>query len=149
VAGEPAAGGTAPGVPATDGPPTASALPTGPTPAGAAPRAPKQPQARPSSARPTPTERRTTASAPRTVLLGPSDSGGLWQIADAYCKARDRESYTQPGQQGDGRWWCWRWGAPPAEVDMTAACRGRYGDGAFAKASNRNDPYSWRCYRTT
>ncbi|GFJ93060.1 hypothetical protein Prum_067020 [Phytohabitans rumicis] len=100
-------------------------------------------------ARSSPTPRRTTAAPPREpVLLGPSDSGQLWGITDAWCKQRDRDSYVQPGQQGDGRWWCFRWGVPPTTVDMNAACRIRYGSSAFAQTSNGRDPNAWRCYRS-
>ncbi len=32
-------------------------------------------------------------------------------------------------------------------IDTNEACRWQYGSGAYARASNWSDPYSWRCYR--
>lgn len=32
-------------------------------------------------------------------------------------------------------------------IDLSRACREQYGRGAYAEFSNREDAYSWRCYR--
>jgi hypothetical protein len=124
--------------------PTVRTSPT-PAPSSAKPKPPATP--RQPVARTSPTPRRTTAAPADPVLLGPTDTGQLWGITDAWCKARDRDSYVQPGQQSDGRWWCLRWGTQPTTVDMNAACRIRYGNGAFAQTTNSRDPYAWRCYK--
>jgi hypothetical protein len=32
-------------------------------------------------------------------------------------------------------------------VDMDVACRDTYDSGAYARTSNPDDAYAWRCYR--
>ena len=32
-------------------------------------------------------------------------------------------------------------------INLNSQCVAQYGSGAYAKYSNFNDPYSWRCYR--
>ncbi|MDQ7905300.1 hypothetical protein RB614_12275 [Phytohabitans sp. ZYX-F-186] len=136
------------------GPPT-SAAPT-------APAAPSRTPARAGTTRP-PAVRTTAPAPPRTtapaaapprapVALGPEGGPmGLWQMLRDYCARtheRDAEAQLRNGTgQAEDNWEC-RWERRGRQlIDMHGACRGRYGSVAFAQFSNRNDAFSWHCYR--
>lgn len=107
-------------------------------------RSSTQPSRKP-SARPRPSK--TTAAAP--VLLGPADDRQLWGMLSRYC-AEVHDSHEAQLRSGtspaEGNWECRRRG-PDVLIDMTAACRHGYGSAAFARYSDRNNAFSWRCYR--
>lgn len=137
---------------------TAPAPTTPPAPTGTRTAKPSPSQSKPTptrtTTRPAP-ERTTTTKPPSTTkpapsgptLLGPDDDGERWRMTDRYCKRFGQEWYSQPGQRGDGNWYCVAWNRMPARVDMDAACRITYGNGAFARTTNDRDPQAWRCYR--
>lgn len=158
----------------TSGDPFAAPPPVSPSAGGASSPVPDEPAGPPTSAAPatTPTPsptpsktrrpaRTTPPAAPRTTApagaapraptaLGP-DGGpvGLWQMLREYCQRTygTNEAQLRHGTgQAENNWECRRPG-PDALIDMNAACRGRYGSGAFAQFSDRNDAFSWRCYR--
>ncbi|MEJ3745906.1 hypothetical protein WEI85_21765 [Actinomycetes bacterium KLBMP 9797] len=143
-----------PEMPATTTPPTTAGTPTA-APPSASPSPPKPAPSR-TTRKPAPERTATTTRpapstqpAPSTpTLLGPNDDDGRWRMTDRYCKRMGQEWYSQPGQRGDGNWYCVAWNRTPARVDMDTACRITYGTGAFAQASNSRDPQSWRCYRS-
>lgn len=104
-----------------------------------------------------PAPRRTTAApappaaAPRApVAVGPDGGGmGLWQMLREYCTATygTNEAQLRHGTaQAENNWECRRRGDNPL-IDMNAACRREYGGAAFAQYANRDDAFSWRCYR--
>lgn len=149
----PPAGGTASPVPEESaGPPTSAAPSATPSPSPTPSRTGAQ--RRPATRTTSPTPRRTTpppAAAPRApVLLGPSGGAmGLWQMLREYCE-RTYDTWEAQLRFGTGQaennWECRRRGENPL-IDMNAACRGEYGSGAFAQFSNRQDAFSWQCYR--
>ncbi|MGW3809963.1 hypothetical protein [Micromonospora sp. NPDC005113] len=97
------------------------------------------PSATPTSTAATPTP--TRSSGP--ILLGPSSSRGVANMAQRYC---DRYTGGSADPRNDGRWQCV--GLLSASlVDMDVACRDAYDSGAYARTSNPGDPYAWRCYR--
>jgi hypothetical protein len=149
--------------PAEIAPPEASTTATTPEESAAAPSLTPSPsgskaaaQRRPASRTTSPTPRRTTAApaapaAPRAaVALGPDGGGmGLWQMLRGYCEAtyQTNEAQLRYGTaQAEDNWECRRRGGNPL-IDMNAACRRVYGSVAFAQYSNRNDAFSWHCYR--
>ncbi|WP_173153522.1 hypothetical protein [Phytohabitans suffuscus] len=74
---------------------------------------------------------------------------GLWQMLREYCERtyRTNEAQLRHGTgQAENNWECRRRGEDPL-IDMNAACRGRYGSAAFAQFSNRDDAFSWHCFR--
>ncbi|BCB83286.1 hypothetical protein Psuf_005990 [Phytohabitans suffuscus] len=109
-----------------------------------------------------PAVRTTAPAAPRTtaapaaaapkapVALGPEGGPvGLWQMLREYCERtyRTNEAQLRHGTgQAENNWECRRRGEDPL-IDMNAACRGRYGSAAFAQFSNRDDAFSWHCFR--
>jgi hypothetical protein len=146
-----AAGGTPSSVPdKSAGPPTSAAPAATPSPSPTPSRAGAQ--RRPAA--------RTTSAAPRTtapaavpeppVALGPSGGPmGLWQMLREYCE-RTYDTWEAQLRYGTGQaednWECRRRGEDPL-IDMHAACRSRYGSVAFAQFSDRNDAFSWHCFR--
>jgi hypothetical protein len=145
--------GSAPAfVPEADGPQT-SAAPTA-TAASPSPSRSKAGAQRRPAVRTSPTRSRAAppaGAAPKApVALGP-DGGpmGLWQMLREYCEDRydTWEAQLRHGTgQAENNWECRRHGENPL-IDMHAACRGRYGSVAFAQFANRNDAFSWHCYR--
>jgi hypothetical protein len=99
------------------------------------------PSATPTPTPAVPTPAQTQSSGP--VLLGPSSNRGAANMVQQYC---DRHSGGSADPRNDGRWQCTRL-LSASVVDMDAACRDRYGLGAYAQTSNPGDPYAWRCYR--
>lgn len=88
---------------------------------------------------------------PSPALLGPSDVRGLGSLLNAYCQQRyDRfAAPTRPWRDSgaERNWACLRRRSPDViMIDMTDACRFRYGRGAAARFLDARDPYSWRCY---
>ncbi|WP_328421581.1 hypothetical protein OG470_06020 [Micromonospora sp. NBC_00389] len=92
---------------------------------------------KPTVATPTPTQN----AGP--VLLGPSSSRGVANMVQRYC---DRHTGGSADSRNDGRWQCTRL-LSASIVDMDVACRDTYESGAYARTSNPDDPYAWRCYR--
>lgn len=126
--------------------------------------APDEPTAPPATqtpsgppATPSPAASRTTANpsvvrtTPRRspVLLGPATTSALYDMLRNYCVAQygSRDAQLRTGTSpAEGNWEC----QVPREnplIDMTAACRGTYGNTAFAAYLDQNDAFSWRCYR--
>jgi hypothetical protein len=98
------------------------------------------------SATPTPTPTGATPTptrSPGPALLGPSSSRGVANMAQRYC---DRYTGGSADPRNDGRWQCTRL-LSASIVDMDVACRDTYDSGAYARTSNPDDPYAWRCYR--
>ncbi|MFE9201169.1 hypothetical protein [Micromonospora sp. NPDC007230] len=93
------------------------------------------------SATPSVAPTQTQSSSP--VLLGPSSSRGVTNMAQRYC---DRYTGGSAEARNDGRWQCTRL-LSASIVDMDVACRDTYDSGAYARTSNPGDPYAWRCYR--
>ncbi|MFE9658206.1 hypothetical protein [Micromonospora sp. NPDC006431] len=92
-------------------------------------------------ATPSVTPTQTPSSGP--VLLGPSSSRGVANMAQRYC---DRYTGGSAEARNDGRWQCTKL-LSASIVDMGIACRDTYDSGAYARTSNPGDPYAWRCYR--
>jgi hypothetical protein len=135
-----------PAAPPTSAAPTATASPTA-SKAGS--------QRRPASRTTSPTARRTTAPPPAAAPRAPAAVGpdggamGLWGMLRDYCEDiyRTDEAQLRHGTgQAENNWECRRRGENPL-IDMQAACRREYGSAAFARFSNRDDAFSWRCYR--
>ncbi|GAA4440500.1 hypothetical protein [Phytohabitans houttuyneae] len=147
----PPAGSTSSPVPdGSAGPPTSAAPSATPSPS---PTPSKVDTPRRTTARTTAPARRTTAppaAAKAPVAVGPDGGAfGLWQLLREYCERtyRTDEAQLRYGTgQAENNWECRLRGDDPL-IDMSAACRGRYGAAAFAQFSNRNDAFSWHCYR--
>ncbi|WP_139307366.1 hypothetical protein [Micromonospora pattaloongensis] len=108
------------------------------------------PTVRASTVRPTP--RRTPSSTPprRPALLGPASGQELFGMLNDYCRSRSPRSraWLRDWQgAAENNWHCRERDRPEQMIDMTAACVQRYGKGAVARYTNRNDATSWRCYR--
>ncbi|MFC0531993.1 hypothetical protein [Phytohabitans kaempferiae] len=140
-----------PDAPPTSAAPTATATTPAPSPSVAATT--RRPAVRTSG--PTPPPPTTAAPSPAPprapVALGP-DGGwlGLWQMLREYCdrQYRTREAQLRHGTgRAENNWECRREGADDPLIDMSAACKLRYGGVAFAQFSDRDDAFSWRCYR--
>jgi len=147
----PAAGGTTSGVPETAAGPSTSPSPSAsvsPTRERAKPPVTRRPTTRSSS--PTPPRTTPPAAAKAPVALGPDGGAmGLWMMLREYCRSahNTREAQLRHGTgQAENNWECRRQGEDPL-IDMTAACRRQYGSVAFAQFSNRNDAFSWHCFR--
>ncbi|WP_346536721.1 hypothetical protein [Micromonospora sp. DPT] len=144
--GKPVTLGEIPSMSPSSAAPGGSSAPPSATPSA---RPSVTPSATPSvtpSATPTPTPPAATPTqtrSPNPVLLGPSSSRGVANMAQRYC---DRYTGGSADPRNDGRWQCTRL-LSASIVDMDVACRNTYETGAYAQTSNSGDPYAWRCYR--
>ena len=76
------------------------------------------------------------------VLLGAADTDALTR----YCIHK-----TGPLSEAaliSGGWTCKPLFGRPAKIRIAKACRFLYGEEAWARPADRDDPRSWRCYRT-
>ncbi|MGN9807463.1 SPOR domain-containing protein [Micromonospora sp. L32] len=141
---EPVTPGEIPSMSPSSAAPGGSSAPPSATPSA---RPSVTPSATPSvtpSATPTPTAATPTQTrSPNPVLLGPSSSRGVANMAQRYC---DRYTGGSADPRNDGRWQCTRL-LSASIVDMDVACRDTFESGAYAQTSNSGDPYAWRCYR--
>nr|AEM44249.1 hypothetical protein [uncultured bacterium] len=149
----PAGGATGAGPQPPPGAPTSPAPTVTASPSPTASKASSQ--RRPASRTTSPTARRTTAPPPAVapqapVAVGPEGGAmGLWGMLRDYCQDiyRTDEAQLRYGtSQAEDNWECRRRGEDPL-IDMQAACRRKYGSAAVARFSNRDDAFSWRCYR--
>jgi len=106
-----------------------------PSPSPPSPRPPAGPAATPTA--------QTSSPNPGPVLLGPSSNDGLETMVQRYC---DRHSGGVADPRNDGRWQCRRL-LTSSIADLDIACRDTHGSAAYARTSNADDPYAWRCYR--
>jgi hypothetical protein len=149
----PPAGGTSPPVPdGSAGPPTSAAPTATPSPSPTPSKAATQRRPAPRTSGPPRTAAPPAAAAPEApVALGPDGGAmGLWQMLREHCERtfRTTEAQLRYGTgQAEDNWECRLRGEDPL-IDMNAACRGRYGSAAFARFSNRDDAFSWRCFRS-
>ncbi|MFC7246680.1 hypothetical protein ACFQO7_29720 [Catellatospora aurea] len=115
----------------TAGPPPASASPTSaPAPTSAVPT-------RPAATGP--------SRSPAPEPLGPADAAGVQDLAAKYCRRHVNGSVATP--RADGGWQCVRLLVFVRAVDMDVACADAYGKGAYARTTDQDDAYAWRCYR--
>jgi hypothetical protein len=93
--------------------------------------------------------RRTTSPAaspaPTALLLGPNDSATLQPALTAYCRKTAGDT-TVAVPAADGSWTCMVVPDNGGTVDMDAMCRWYYGDDAWSKSADDDDPYGYRCY---
>lgn len=137
--------------------PTETAPPSTPTPAptSAAPIPTAKPSPTPSTRRSTRAPRPRSTPRPRTsrpaaapVLLGPANGGELWGMLRRYCFEvhQTPEAQLRTGvTPAENNWECRSF--RPIPIDMNAACRHTYGSAAFARFSDRNNAFSWQCFR--
>ncbi len=102
--------------------------------------------ARRTSPRPTRTATRLAAPVRTPSLLGPPADETLEAVLTTYCvKVRGELAVATLDADADG-WQC-RHAERTTTLNIDAACRWFYGEGAWSKALDESNPYSWRCYR--
>ena len=93
--------------------------------------------------------RRATTTAPvirrSPALLGPPGDGTLEAVLTTYC-VESRGALAVAALGEDGIWGC-RHAERTTPLDLTAACGWFYGAGARPGTLDKNNPYSWRCFR--
>ena len=96
--------------------------------------------------RPTRTVTRLAAPARTPSLLGPPADETLEAVLTTYCvKVRGKLAVATLDAEADG-WQC-RHAERTTALSVDAACRWFYGEKAWSKALDDDNPYSWRCYR--
>ncbi len=102
--------------------------------------------ARRTTPRPTRTATRPAAPVRTPSLLGPPADETLEAVLTTYCvKVRGELAVATLDAEAAG-WQC-RHAERTTTLNIDAACRWFYGEGAWSKALDESNPYSWRCYR--